>query len=379
MTYITIRQKQKPFQLSFEDVLFERVTANKLTGKSDKTGTITRVTNEELPAKVLEKVDVSTMVNWLKEFNIRNKELHNTDKETLYTHFCIPKKTGGWRNIDAPKPELQNALASLVDFFTNTCGMLYHTAAFAYVEDRSIVDAVKKHAYFKSNWFLKTDISGFFPNTTLEFTMRMLSMIFPLSEVVKTEEGKKELEKAISLGFLHGGLPQGTVLSPTLTNLLFLPIDHKLFNEFAHRNMVYTRYADDMHISAKQNFSYKKMVKIIEDSFREFDAPYVIKDEKTHYGSVGGANWLLGLICNKEHKITVGWRNKKYFKAELCNFVLDTKNGKPWDLDEVQSFNGRLSYYKMIEKKYFTDLIERANKKWNVNVEGMIKSYMKIA
>ncbi len=378
MIYYTIRQNQKPKQLKFEDVLFNNISENILTSESDSTGTITRAL-ENAPDEILNKINLQYLISWLNSFNERYKNLFEADRKSLYRHYKIPKKTGGWRPIDEPCSELQDALGELAHFLQNTVGVLYHTAAFAYIPGRCIVDAVKKHANFKSNWFLKTDVSGFFPNTTLEFSMRMLSLIFPLSEIMKDNEGKKALTKAISLGFLGNGLPQGTKLSPVLTNVVCIPIDHKLFGELSKRKMVYTRYADDMDISAKENFPYKKIVELIEETFKFFGAPYIIKDEKTHYGNVKGNNWMLGLMLNGEHAITVGYRNKKYFKAMICNFILDTKNGKVWDLDDVQHLSGLLSYYRMIEKDYFNNILKKANDKWNVDCERMIKTYLRIA
>lgn len=157
-----------------------------------------------------------------------------------------------------------------------------------------------------------------------------------------------------------------------------IPIDHKLFGEFTRRKMVYTRYADDMHISAIENFPYKKAVQLIEDTFKQFDAPYQIKEEKTHYGNVNGKNWMLGVMLNGKHDITVGYRAKKYFKSSICNFILDTKNGKPWDIDDVQHLAGLLSYYRMIEKAYFNNIINRANQKWHTDVDKLLKSYLKV-
>jgi len=375
MTYYTIKQNRKPAQLKFEDVLFGTANLNKWTGDSDKTATITRCV-EHIPEEIITKVDVPRLISWLQGFNEKNKELFEKDRDSLYRHYKIPKKTGGWRPIDEPCPELQKALGDLAEFLKDDCLILYHTAAFAYIDNRCIVDAVRKHANFKSNWFLKTDVSGFFPHTTLDFTLRMLSMVFPLSEVVKVPEGKEALQKAVSLGFLNNGLPQGTKLSPILTNCIMIPIDHRLFGEFSRRAMVYTRYADDMHISAKENFPFKKMVEIIEAAFKEFGAPYQIKNEKTHYGNVKGKNWMLGLMLNGQYNITVGHRNKKYFKAALCNFILDTKNGKPWGMDDVRHLQGLLSYYRMIEKDYFNGIISNANKKWNVDVDRLFESYL---
>lgn len=379
MIYITTMQHRKPRQITWEDVIADKMVFNEMANdKTNSTATITRK-YEQLEPEILSKINVREMINWLKQFNENYKYLFDADRKSLYYSFKIPKSTGGFRQIDAPNDELQNALRVLVGFLTDSCGILYHTAAFAYVSGRSIVDCLQKHQRNESNWYLKTDFSGFFPSTTLDFAMRMMSMIFPISEVCKVPEGYEELKKALSLGFLNGGLPQGTVLSPTLTNMICIPIDHKLFNELAHRNIVYTRYADDMHISAKEAFPYKEVIKIINDTLKEFDAPWMIKNEKTHYGNRKGKNWCLGLMVNADNNITVGYRNKKYFKAALCSFVLDTKNGKRWDISDVNHLRGQLSYYTMVEPEYFNGVIKQQNKKWNVDIKKIFKDYYNFA
>ena len=254
MYYITTMQFRKPRQLSWEDVIMEKAVYNDFANdKSNSTATITRK-YETINDEVLQKINVDRMIKWLKQFNENNKKLFEADRKSLYDSFKIPKSTGGFRQIDAPCEELQEQLRKLVKFISDDCGVLYHTAAFAYVKGRSIVDCITKHQKNESMWFLKTDFSGFFPHTTLDFVMNMLAKVFPLSEVCKNTEGNKELRKAISLGFLNGGLPQGTVLSPMLTNVMMIPIDHALFNELAHRYIIYTRYADDIHISAQEQF-----------------------------------------------------------------------------------------------------------------------------
>lgn len=374
MYYLTAMQYRKPRQLTWEDVIFDKIPMNDFTNEtSNSTATITR-TFESIKEEALRKINVDRMIEWLEKFNSNNEKLFNADRKSLYYSFKIPKSTGGLRQIDAPCDELQNELRILGSFLTDDCGLLYHTAAFAYVTGRSIVDNNRKH--INSNWFLKTDFSGFFPNTTLDFVMNMMKMIFPMSEVCKREDGYNALKKALSLGFLNGGLPQGTALSPLITNIFMIPIDHKLFNELAKRKIVYTRYADDIHISAEEQFPYKEIIKMIENTLKEFGAPYKIKPEKTHYGSVKGKNWMLGLMVNGNHEITVGYRAKKYFKAALCSFILDTKNGKPWEIGDVMHLRGQLSYYTMVEKAYFEKIIKQQNAKWNVDVKEMFREYL---
>ena len=378
MIYITAKQHRKPRQITWEDVIADKIIFNDFANdKSNSTATITKKF-ENVDQSVLDMIDVNGMIDWLKRFNEFNKHLFEVDRKSLYYSFKIPKHTGGFRQIDAPNDELQDALRRLVTFIKCDCGVMYHTAAFAYIPGRSIVDCVKKHQKNESNWFLKTDFSGFFPSTTLDFVMKMFSMIFPLSEICKVEEGKKELRKALSLAFLNGGLPQGTTASPDITNIMMIPIDHKLFNELANRKIVYTRYADDIHISAQELFPWRDIVKLIEETLKEFDAPFAIKQEKTHFGKKAGrtANWCLGLLLNKDNNITVSAKKKNYFKSALCSFILDTKNCKYWDIGDVYHLRGQLSYYSMVEPEYFSNIVKTYGKKWNVNIEDMFRKYL---
>ena len=377
MYYITMMQHRKPRQLTWEDVIFDKIPMNEFTNEnSNSTATITRKF-ETIDSDVLRRINVDAMIKWLKKFNEDNQILFEANRNDLFHSFKIPKATGGFRPIDEPLEPLMGELYRLTRFLRDDCGLLYHTSAFAYVSGRSIVDHNRKHVNNKSNWYLKTDFSGFFPSTNLDFVMKMLGMVFPISEVCKDPEGNKELRKALSLNYkADGTMPQGSPLSPFLTNWIMIPIDHRIFNELAGRKIVYTRYADDMTISACEKFNWQETVKFIKDVLSEFGAPYEIKKEKTRFGSVKGTNWSLGLMCNGNYDITVGHRNKKYFKAALCSFILDTKNGKYWDLGDVQHLRGQLSYYTMVEKEYFEKIIKQQEHKWNVNVREMFKEYL---
>ena len=374
MIYVTTRQAIEEKQLSWLDII-NGVDIPDL-GTKGTAGTITKC-YEEVPGKLKDKIYVNDMIETLRKFNENHKSLFEKDRKSLYRHFNIPKKSGGLRPIDAPCEELQMALDELRYIITERFGVLYHTSAFAYIKGRSTVQEVHKHQANASNWFLKTDFSGFFPSTTLEFTMKMLEMIFPLSEICKVEEGYKELEKAISLGFLNGGLPQGTKLSPALTSIICIPMDHKIFNDLAHRRFVYTRYADDIHISCIQKFDKDKMVKYIESVLKEFGAPWKIKPEKTLFGTnkASSSNWILGLNLNKDNNITVGYRNKATFKSMTNHLIVDYINNKRWPVEDVQHYAGLLSYYKMVEKEYFETMLRRYKEKYNISVAKILKDW----
>ena len=294
----------------------------------------------------------------------------------MYHTFHIPKSSGGLRRIDAPLPELMNALRELKTLFETQMFALYHTTAFAYVRGRSTIDALKRHQRNESKWFLKLDFADFFGSTTPAFVLDMLSLIFPFSEIVKIQAGEDELQKALNLCFLNNSLPQGTPISPFLTNVMMIAIDHKISNalrNFDNRRFVYTRYADDLLISCKIDFNKDAVQKLVVDTLREFNAPFNIKKEKTRYGSSAGRNWNLGLMLNKDNEITIGHKRKKEFKAMLDNYMRDRKSGNGWGVNDIQVLGGLISYYKMVEKDYINYLLGQYSQKHGADIMKCIK------
>lgn len=367
MVYVTVRQHPAKSGLTWEDLMMDKNPKEK-KAHGDRTGTITRLNVKTDP------VNVPMMYSLIKRFNEKYKTLYEADKSTLYKRFYIPKKSGGMRPIDEPCKELQDALRELKRILEEKFLLLYHTSAFAYVKKRNTIAAIKKHQLNKSNWFLKVDFSNFFNSTTLDYTMRMLEMIHPLNCLCAYQDGKEQLKKAISLAFLNDGLPQGTVISPFLSNVINIPLDYELFNAFAHHRYVYTRYADDILISSVQWFDQKNIIQIIKKTLKELKAPYTVNNEKTRYGSRKGKNFNLGVILNKDNDITVGWRAKQSFKGRLANFIMDLKHGKSWEIEEVEQLIGLMSYYKMVEPEYFENLIRHFNDKFNANLKECLRN-----
>ena len=372
MIYVTRKRIAIPKQVTLEDILLDREIPEI---KDIGTSTLTRV-YPETPDELKHCFNIDLLIKWLNDFNERHADLFQRERNSMYYQFKIPKKTGGFRDIDAPVKELQSALTEVVNFLKNQCNILYHTAAFAYIEERSTVDCVRRHQKNNSNWFLKLDIKSFFPSTTLKYLMHISSMTYPLSEICKIQEGKAALERTFSLAFKDGKLPQGTTLSPLISNIVMLPIDFKVFNTLAARKIVYTRYCDDMIISAQEKFPWQEVVKIVKDAFTEMGAPYRINDEKTRFGSKKGSNFNLGLMLNGNNDITVGYKAKKRYKAALCSFIQDTIHGNRWPLEDVTHLNGLTSYYRYLEKEYFDQIWKRASEKWNVDIGALFKSYL---
>lgn len=286
----------------------------------------------------------------------------------------------GFRRIDAPVPEFKNALSDLKITFEKKLFGSYHTAAFAYVKGRSTLDALKRHQRNNSRWFLKLDFSNFFGSTTPEFVMRQLETIFPYNEIVSTERGRAALTKALSLCFLNGSLPQGTPFSPTITNIMMIPIDHAIAKMCRENSphLCYTRYADDLLISSDLSFEWEmeqdnsvqeKIVNILE----RFNVPFTLNTGKTRYGSSAGRNWNLGLMLNKDNQITIGHDRRKAFKAAVYSFLNDYTHNRVWDIAEVQVLSGQIAYYRMVEKENIDEILQNYNRRFNADTLKIIK------
>lgn len=378
MYYITVKQPPMYHQMTLEEFLFNTEVQSQIVNPN-MTNTRTYEV-ETVSDRFLETINVGRLITKLVQFNDSVESLREVPRHELYHTFHIPKKSGGLRKIDAPNAELMDALRRLKTIFEEDFHALYHTSAFAYVKNRSTLDAVKRHQANESKWFGKYDLSNFFGSTTLEYVMYMFSMVFPFSEVMKHEIGKNMLRDALELAFLDGVLPQGTPLSPLITNVMMIPVDYKLantFREYNHQRFVYTRYADDFLISSKYQFSFREIESTIVSILSEFNAPFTIKSEKTRYGSSAGSNWNLGVMLNKDNEITVGYKKKRQFQAILTSYVKDRQNGRPWDKYDIQVMEGLRNYYRMVEKETIDAMIKHLSTKLGVDIVNLIKADLK--
>ena len=293
--------------------------------------------------------------------------------EQQYREFHIPKRSGGFRTIDAPNDNFKYALSQVKDIFEREIKCLPHTAAYAYVKQTSVKNAMEEHQKNDSKWYLKIDLHNFFPSCSPSLIHKQLLKLYPFHYL--PGHMKNLLKKIIRICCLRNGLPQGTPMSPLLTNLLMVPYDYAI-NNLLKRGLgdhfVYTRYADDMIISSKSKFDYQEIVQ----KLKEILQPFEINEEKTRFGSTAGSNWNLGLMTNKDNKITLGYRKKKLFNAMLNNFLKDFSENRPWNKEDTYILQGQLGYLKHIEPDYYEYIINKYNNKYNLIYTQVIKQIL---
>ena len=378
MPFITFMMPYHEKQLSIDDILngitdtaFEAI---KRGGRDiRRTRTFFRNTISE---ELTKRFDYIKLIGELNDFNSKYKELIELeDKSKLYHTMWEKKKSGKYRRIDAPCPELSHAQKEFVYLLEYKFFAKYHDNAFAYIHQRCTKDAAERHQANRSKCMLGTDIHNFFGTTTFDYALRMFSNIFPFSEIVKFKSGEEAFRKALSICFFNGTLPQGTPSSPMLSNIVTIPFDYLLSKKLREKKrfIVYTRFADDMFISARAKAELSGIVTIIKETFAELEAPYQINMEKTHCRTGSGSTWILGMMLNENNEITIGHKNKELLRATLHAFVCDWKNGEPWSVSKTQKLAGKINYYRSIEGAVIDKIVDYKSTRSGIDINGAIK------
>ena len=164
-----------------------------------------------------------------------------------YKDYYIPKSNGGRRKISQASPELKT-LQYWVK--TNILSLLpISKAAFAYNRG----NIIKIHATFhKESYFIfHTDIKDFFPSITSEHLVAELAANRGIIEAANLWDDDI-LDVVSSICFRRNHLCIGTVSSPIICNIVMYAFDEHFTNYCNRHNWKYSRYADDIYISAQE-------------------------------------------------------------------------------------------------------------------------------
>lgn len=374
-------QPPKPVTLQL-DIFNEKIDLEKLIEEHTpepvviQEASLFKTPIEMVTIKTDKKLDISNLniATIMEKVEALIKRLHELgDLNAHYQQFKIPKASGGLRTITAPDDilkEIQSEIKHLIEYDLK---MLPHNASYAYCKTRSVKNAIEVHQRNKSKWFLKLDMKDFFPSCDRDTIGNNLSKLFPLSEM-STIVRDNILYLITTAGLLNNGLPQGTPLSPILTNLIMVPFD-TFFTDWAYSHQFrYTRYADDMIISSIYNFKFDIITEVITEMLQDLHYPFTINKEKTRYGSINGSNWNLGLMLNKDNNITIGAKNKKRLIQTLFNFIKKYDN---WSKEDTQVLSGNLEWYRANEPEAYENTVNWFNKKHKVNIKTLIKQKLR--
>jgi retron-type reverse transcriptase len=204
------------------------------------------------------------------------------NSQYYYRIYRIPKHSGGYRRIEAPRRYLKLIQRWIYINILSTREL--PSVVTGFVQGKNIFSNAEPHKPNKN--LMVIDIKDFFPSVTYQ-------------EVYKVFKSfgfrRKVLTLLTGLCTLNGRLPQGAPTSPTIANLAFTPVDLALQDLAKGWDCCYTRYADDIAFSGNTPFS-RKDIKAVSDILEEWQ--FHINSRKTRIIGSGGRQILTGLVVN---------------------------------------------------------------------------------
>ena len=177
-----------------------------------------------------------------------------------YTTFMIPKRSGGEREICAPKGQLRWTQRQILDKIL--APVPAHEAAHGFVPGRSTVTNAAAHQ--GAALVLKFDLTDFFP--TIHYH-RVLGLFGRLGYYVgdarfHCDDEARQVAPTLarlccytpdSHAWGTARLPQGAPTSPAISNLICRRLDARLNGLARGKGGIYTRYADDLTFSFRKD------------------------------------------------------------------------------------------------------------------------------
>lgn len=290
--------------------------------------------------------DLKTRNDFADFFDIPRKKLtyllYIKGVENYYTSFEIPKKSGGYRTINAPQgflKNIQHKLAQALYAYAEIGKGERCKISHGFEKKKSIISNAEVHK--NKRYILNLDLKDFFD--TFHF-----GRVRGFFNKDKDFAFSIEVSTLIAqLTCLRGVLPQGAPTSPVITNLICRILDFRILKIAKKYKLVYTRYADDLTFSTndKHFLAHQKefLNNITEEVVR---AGFQINQKKTRLMYKDSQQIVTGLVTNKKVNVS-----QKYYRLTRAmafslyktgKFTIDSKQGTLAQLEGRFSFIDRI-------------------------------------
>lgn len=283
-----------------------------------------------------------------------------------YRQFKIKKKSGGFRQITAPR---NRSFMMLLQSVNEILKAMYTPSehAMGFTEDRSVVTNADAHK--GQNYVFNIDLKDFFPSVEQPRIWKRLQLApfnfsNPIANVLAGLCSMREVRKdANGKDYFAYVLPQGAPTSPIITNMICDTLDRRLAGLAKRFGLHYTRYADDITFSSMHNVYAEKG-----DFRKELDRiiknqGFTINEAKTRLQKLGGRQEVTGIIVSEKLNVSKKyvreirsllyiWENYGYSTAMskfLPKYKSEKGHVKKGNPDLTNVLDGKLMYLKMVK------------------------------
>lgn len=252
-----------------------------------------------------------------------------------YRTFKLKKRNGGTREINSPKTYLKVVQWWLLDNIFSHIAL--NDCIHGFRKGRSFITNAKLH--FGRPHLLCMDIEGFFPSIDEARVANLFQRIGYDPNVAHF---------LAQLTTLHDELPQGSPCSPSIANLVFEKADQDIEKLCADEAYLYTRYADDITISAHgfiDRVFAKKVATVIESH------GFKTNKKKTRFSGRGDRMEITGVIVNRGLNLPRSWR---YRAKSIFHAAAKSPQDFSSRLTEIQGLYGALRALDQDEASHIT-------------------------
>lgn len=243
--------------------------------------------------------------------------IYKMPNATKYKTFKMAKRNGGFREINAPCPELKLLQRRLSDLLQNCIGEINTRRKFpdqlahGFKRGHSIISNAAKH--HKRKYVFNIDLEDFFGKINFGRVRGFLikDANFLLDSAVATVLAQ--------IACHQNGLPQGSPCSPVFSNLVGHVLDIQLCRLASTHGCTYSRYADDITFSTNKPDFPAAIARLISTGVHEWEAGpelqriiakegFTINNQKTRMQYKGSRQDVTGLVVNKKVNVRTEFR-----------------------------------------------------------------------
>lgn len=268
-----------------------------------------------------------------------------------YKHYQIEKRTGGKRDIFHPTPNLKAVQRWLVKEHLQTLPV--HDSVYSYRTNRGIRQHAEAHLH--SNFLLRLDFKNFFPSITQDWLLQFL--------LEKSHEGTLSLDdQAVAacmrvlcrFNKLDGSLALsiGAPSSPAISNAILYLADVEAHSLCAELGCIYTRYADDIYVSAREKNVLTDAERHVRSAFSQHAPRLEFNADKRINVSKKAKRVVTGLNLTPDRRLSVG----RELKRSIKTLVHLHSQGRIDPLERPR-LCGLISYIRDVEPAFYDSLV----------------------
>jgi hypothetical protein len=229
----------------------------------------------------------------------------------------------------------------------------------SYKEGIGIAENSRMHV--SKNYLLKMDFMNFFPSIRDNDIRKLIASNIARPPFV--DLSADDVDHIVAIVCKDGALTIGAPSSPPISNAVLYAFDEYISKESAKRNVVYSRYADDISFSTNEPNVLTEIKSVVETTLEAQISPRLrINGSKTVFTSKKRLRRVTGLTLTSDDKISIGRAKKREIKTLCYQFTNGTLPA-----GRIAYLRGYLSFVHSVEptfvenlrRKYGPDVLQR--------------------